>query len=43
MSRFQVEIVSDGPLRRRVLIDGTGIAKGLAGLTVHLRARGAQG
>ncbi|MFB6873749.1 hypothetical protein [Streptomyces sp. NPDC056323] len=43
MSRLQVEIVSDGSVRHHVLIDSTGIAKGLAGLTAHPRARGAQG
>lgn len=32
VSRHEVEIVSDGPLRHRVLIDDTDIAKGLAGL-----------
>lgn len=38
MSRHQVEIVSDGPLKHRVLIDGADIAKSLAGLTVHMGA-----
>ncbi|MFD9603308.1 hypothetical protein [Streptomyces sp. NPDC059970] len=38
MSRHQVAIGSDSPLRRRVVIDGTDIAKGLAGLTVHVHA-----
>ena len=38
MSRHQVEIHSDGPLKHQVLIDGQDIAGSLAGLSLSVSA-----
>ena len=38
MGRHRVEVHQDSPTRYRVLIDGTDIAMGLAGLTLRMAA-----